>query len=216
MANSFLIPAKLPSQSSGALQERVVPAMKKLTLRLMQAAAPTFSQRDGCFELFGLDFLLDRHLRVWLLEVNESPDLRPRTPAKSAACSRMLDGLISIVVDDFNPNAAEANRELLSTPSNQPSGTSKESVHIGGWDLLQTKDAEDLGLRVSNTNTESYLSGSAASANAIGRVPREASARIRPVTGRPLNVADAEQHGARGVLLNGQRILSAVRRKVPP
>ena len=34
----------------------------------------------------------------WPAQVNESPDLRPRTPAKAAACARMLDGLVELVL----------------------------------------------------------------------------------------------------------------------
>eukprot|EP00959_Pyramimonas_sp_CCMP1952_P075940 1587038-Pyramimonas_sp.AAC.1 len=41
---------------------------------------------------------MDKNLDVWLLEVNESPDLRPRTPAKQRACSRMLDGMVELVL----------------------------------------------------------------------------------------------------------------------
>ena len=29
----------------------------------------------NCFELFGLDFIIDEELKIWLIEVNENPSL---------------------------------------------------------------------------------------------------------------------------------------------
>jgi hypothetical protein len=38
-------------------------------------AALALSQRSNCFQIFGLDFIVDEDQKVWLLEVNEAPDL---------------------------------------------------------------------------------------------------------------------------------------------
>lgn len=79
-------------------EHKVVPAMRAITVDILTSSTATWHPHNGGFELFGFDFMMDKNLDVWLLEVNESPDLRPRTPAKAAACSRMLDGMVELVL----------------------------------------------------------------------------------------------------------------------
>lgn len=33
------------------------------------------SKKDYCFEIFGLDFLIDENFKVWLIEANTNPCL---------------------------------------------------------------------------------------------------------------------------------------------
>lgn len=56
------------------------------------SAELTFQTKDHCFELFGLDFMLDPEWNVWLLEANAEPDL-------SKAGDR-LQGVIDAVIRD--------------------------------------------------------------------------------------------------------------------
>ena len=52
------------------------------------------------FELFGLDFLLDADLKLWLIEVNTNPSI-------TADCSRLLSRLIPRVLDNVLSLAVE-------------------------------------------------------------------------------------------------------------
>lgn len=55
--------------------------------------------RKHCFELFGLDFIIDREVRVWLIEVNENPCIECASPLLSQLIPRMLNDAFKIVLD---------------------------------------------------------------------------------------------------------------------
>uniref|UniRef100_A0A383WF20 Tubulin--tyrosine ligase-like protein 5 n=1 Tax=Tetradesmus obliquus TaxID=3088 RepID=A0A383WF20_TETOB len=62
--------------SASLVLAAVLPAMRA-------AAANVSAPRQGTFEYFGLDFVLDAHLRPWLLEVNAIPSMSRR---KKGSC----------------------------------------------------------------------------------------------------------------------------------
>eukprot|EP00929_Paragymnodinium_shiwhaense_P021418 TRINITY_DN13976_c0_g2_i1.p1 TRINITY_DN13976_c0_g2~~TRINITY_DN13976_c0_g2_i1.p1 ORF type:complete len:832 (+),score=175.10 TRINITY_DN13976_c0_g2_i1:433-2928(+) len=54
---------------------------------------------EGCFEMFGFDFMLDKHLRPWLLEANASPDLcEDAGPALRQHTETALGDLFDLVI----------------------------------------------------------------------------------------------------------------------
>ena len=76
------------------------------TLRSGQEAG--VEHKPNCFEIYGFDFMLDRKLRPWLLEVNLSPACAERTPWLVSMLDRATDGLFDLleqkiakVTDDF-------------------------------------------------------------------------------------------------------------------
>ena len=76
------------------------------TIRSGQEAG--IEHRSNCFEVYGFDFMLDKHYNPWLLEVNLSPACAERTDFLISMLDRMADGLFDLlerriykVTDDF-------------------------------------------------------------------------------------------------------------------
>lgn len=63
------------------------------------------NKRNGCFELFGYDFMVDNDLTVWLIEVNTNPCLDESSNLLKNILPRMLDDAFKLTIDrDFqNP-----------------------------------------------------------------------------------------------------------------
>ncbi|GBG25411.1 Tubulin glycylase 3C [Hondaea fermentalgiana] len=59
----------------------------------------TFQPRANCFELFGLDFMIDPDWHVWLLEANAEPDLSKAGDRLQPVIDGILRDTLSIVVD---------------------------------------------------------------------------------------------------------------------
>jgi hypothetical protein len=53
--------------------------------------------KHNSFELFGFDFVIDKNLNCWLLEVNMSPACSERTPWLTEMLDDMAEGLLNII-----------------------------------------------------------------------------------------------------------------------
>ena len=56
-------------------------------------------KRKNCFELFGLDFMLDADLNCWLLEANTNPCLEESSKLLEMLLPRMVDDMMKLTID---------------------------------------------------------------------------------------------------------------------
>jgi hypothetical protein len=56
-------------------------------------------RRKFCFELFGLDFMLDGDYNCWLIEANTNPCLEQSSQLLSVLLPRMIDDMLKLTVD---------------------------------------------------------------------------------------------------------------------
>ena len=55
--------------------------------------------REGTFELFGFDFLIDEDYRVWLIEVNSNPYLGMPNEYMRQLLPKMMNDMCKLVLD---------------------------------------------------------------------------------------------------------------------
>ena len=72
---------------------------------MLAAARKRFNwhKRKHCFELFGLDFILDRDYNVFLIEANTNPCLEESSGLLRSLLPRMIDDLLKLTVDRIFP-----------------------------------------------------------------------------------------------------------------
>ena len=59
--------------------------------------AEVIDSRINSFELFGFDFVVDKDLKLWLIEVNMSPACAERQPWLVAMLDDMAKGVINMI-----------------------------------------------------------------------------------------------------------------------
>ena len=86
--------------------------MKNLTKILFEAGSLMIGRTAQQFEIFGLDFLVDRQFRVWLIECNTNPCLETSCSLLNRLVPNMLDNALTIAVDPhFPPPERKAGKE---------------------------------------------------------------------------------------------------------
>lgn len=64
------------------------------------------------FELFGLDFLIDKKFNVWLIECNKNPSIEICCSLLNRLVPNMIENLITVAIDPhFPPNERRAVKE---------------------------------------------------------------------------------------------------------
>ena len=69
------------------------------------------NNRKYCFEIFGYDFLIDKNLIPWLIEINTNPCLEESNKLLSQYLPRMLDDAFKLTLDLLFPPLPPAKLE---------------------------------------------------------------------------------------------------------
>lgn len=83
----------------------LLPQMKNQASLVLSAARKRFNpqKRKHCFELFGLDFILDRDYNVFLIEANTNPCLEESSGLLRVLLPRMIDDMFKLTIDKTFP-----------------------------------------------------------------------------------------------------------------
>ena len=61
------------------------------------------NNKNKSFEIFGMDFMMDSKLKVWLIEINSNPSISTSGSLLSALIPRMLDDAFKLTIDKLFP-----------------------------------------------------------------------------------------------------------------
>ena len=79
--------------------------MKEISMKTIKSAYKKLDplRRQNGFELYGLDFMIDTNLKVWLLEENTNPALEICCSLLSKIIPGLIDNVFRIAVDPIFP-----------------------------------------------------------------------------------------------------------------
>jgi hypothetical protein len=119
------------------VRQRIMPQISGLMADAVRAAAPRLNPRgiQGCFEVYGFDFMIDSNFRVWMIEVNANPCLDLCSAYLSSLIPTMLDHALILTVDRFFDGDASRQRSRGDLQFGGESGTK--------WDPIFDSSSQD-------------------------------------------------------------------------
>lgn len=88
-----------------------------------------FAPMSNCFELYGLDFLVDETLGVHLLEVNPGPDFKQTGDRLKTVIAELMEQTCALVIDDklFDTSSAADQHENITGATSNGNGKNSEN-----------------------------------------------------------------------------------------
>lgn len=115
----------------GVNTQRLWGALRNLVLRTILAGEHAIHQMSktnvgskyNCFELFGVDVILDSELKPWLLEVNISPSLHSASPLDLFVKGPLVTALLNTALYQVPPKFPAAEQESIMASQGLPGRT---------------------------------------------------------------------------------------------
>jgi hypothetical protein len=100
---------------------------------------------SNCFELFGLDFVIDEELKCWLIEVNMSPacaERKGQTWLRSMT-EDMADGMLNLIENKILVDMASKNLDFKGPVEEKLNQIKKGSfsVDLKNWEKIKVNQA---------------------------------------------------------------------------
>ncbi|EAR87036.2 tubulin-tyrosine ligase family protein (macronuclear) [Tetrahymena thermophila SB210] len=94
--------------------QMIIPQMKSYALDCVRSIFTKIdpNRRQFSFELFGLDFMIDDDLKVWLIEVNANPCLEQSCPLLTKIIPPLIHNTLKIAVDPLSQGLSIDNWNL--------------------------------------------------------------------------------------------------------
>ena len=97
MEDSDLDFNKMWAEVKDLIVKTVISAQPALAYNYRQALPPETNDGYSCFEILGLDVMMDQDLKPWLIEVNHSPSFTTDTPLDLAVKEDLISDTIDLV-----------------------------------------------------------------------------------------------------------------------
>lgn len=84
--------------SAEVFDSKVTKRCNEICRLVFESVKDKLERKFGCFELFGLDFLLDADLNPQLIEVNTNPALFTDTAPQKAMLPKLVDDTVKLAL----------------------------------------------------------------------------------------------------------------------
>ena len=87
----------------------------------MTQVSEVIESRSNSFELYGFDFVVDKDLKLWLIEVNMSPACAERQPWLVDMLDDMATGVVKMIAAKVSAHKQANEATALVNPASQSS-----------------------------------------------------------------------------------------------
>ncbi|KAM3179144.1 hypothetical protein ACTXT7_001191 [Hymenolepis weldensis] len=122
----------------GWVVRTLLPEMRKISKRVFAAVKDKLACRMGFFEIYGMDFMIDDNMKVWLIEINTNPSMTTNCEVLKQVIPPIVRRFINISVECFEK--ARRWQPLLPIHGILPRNTSK--IRDISWNVL-LKDRQE-------------------------------------------------------------------------